>query len=145
MMDISVILDRLQASTTYTVELVRAREPNLPELTSLPIIYVGYSTIDSKNPSAPIEYDLFNQYGEDLVQSFDIQIVCTASELSTIWKKVYTALIGYTPTFSQSSGASVSGLTYAQGGVMGIVNDRLYWLDRWRIGFPTTNVEFSTW
>ena len=145
MMDVSVLVARLQSQTQYTIELARAREPNLQELAELPIIYIGYASIDSKNPSAPVEYDLFNQYGEDLVQSFDIQIVCNAAELSSIWKKVYTALIGYTPTATLSSMASVSGFTYAQGGVMGMVNDRLWHLDRWRIGFPTTNVDFQAW
>lgn len=145
MLDINYVIDRLSTLTGYAVEPARAKEPNLQEPGELPIIYVGYASIESKDPNAPIEYDLFNQYGEDLVQTFDIQIVCSASTLPVIWKKVYTVLIGHTPTVTLSSTSSASGFTYAQGGVMGIVNTNLWWIDRWRIGFPTTNVDFTAW
>jgi hypothetical protein len=142
MIDIDFVISLLQTNTAYTVELAKAKEPNLQELSELPIIYVGYLSIDSKNPSAPIEHDLYNLHGEDLVQSFSIQIVCEALDLPVIWREVYAALIGKTPTSTWTSAEATSGLTYAQGGVMGIVNAKVWHVDVWKIGFPTINVEF---
>ena len=139
MIDVSAIITKLQTDTAYTVSLPRTREFDLQELYELPLIYVGYSAIDSKHPTSPIEYDLFNQHGEDLVQTFDVQIVCRVTELTTIWKNVYTSLIGFNPSPNEEIR---SGLTYGQGGVMGLANSNLWWLDRWRLGFPTVFVNF---
>jgi hypothetical protein len=137
MIDISTLISRLQATTAYTVTHARAKEPDLTDADNLPIIYIGYSSVTSKNPSAPIEHDLYNMYGEDLVQSFDIHIVCKQADLVTIWKNVYKNLIGYYPVATEESH---TGLTYSQGGVVGISNDNLWWLDRYNIGFPTVAV-----
>ena len=139
MINIQVLIARLKAETNYKIELARVREPELQEILDLPILYVGYATIDSKNPSTPIEYNVFNTHGEDLVQSFDIQIVCKPADLETIWKTVYTKLIGWNPIGQE---VHHSGFTYAQGGVMGLANGNLWWIDRWRIGFPTLEVTF---
>lgn len=139
MINVQTIIDKLKADTTYTIELARVREPELQEAITLPIIYVGYASIDSKNPSAPQELTMLNSHGEDLVQSFDIQIVCKGTALPTIWKAVYSALIGYNPVPNE---AMHSGFTYSQGGVMGLANGNLWWVDRWRIGFPIVNVNF---
>jgi hypothetical protein len=139
MINIQVLIDRLKAETNYTVELARVREPELQETIALPIIYVGYASVDSKNPSAPQEFTMLNLHGEDLVQSFDIQIVCKGTALPTIWKAVYSALVGYNPVPNE---AMHSSFTYSQGGVMGLANGNLWWVDRWRIGFPTVNVNF---
>jgi hypothetical protein len=139
MINVQVLIDRLKAETNYTVELARVREPELQETIALPIIYIGYASVDSKNPSAPQEYTMLNSHGEDLVQSFDIQIVCKGTALPAIWKAVYSALVGYNPVPNE---AMHSGFTYSQGGVMGLANGNLWWVDRWRIGFPTVNVNF---
>ena len=139
MINVQTIIDKLKADTTYTIELARVREPELQEAIALPIIYVGYASIDSKNPAAPQELTMLNLHGEDLVQSFDIQIVCKGTALPTIWKAVYSALIGYNPVPNE---AMHSGFTYSQGGVMGLANGNLWWVDRWRIGFPIVNVNF---
>lgn len=139
MINVQTIIDKLKTDTTYTIELARVREPELQEAITLPIIYVGYASIDSKNPSAPQELTMLNSHGEDLVQSFDIQIVCKGTALPTIWKAVYSALIGYNPVPNE---AMHSGFTYSQGGVMGLANGNLWWVDRWRIGFPIVNVNF---
>jgi hypothetical protein len=139
MIDVQVLITKLKAETNYTVELARVREPELQEVVDLPIIYIGYASIDSKNPSAPIEHTLFNTHGENLVQSFDIQIVCKSSDLPTIWKTIYTKLITWNPEPLEQYH---SGFTYSQGGVMGLANGNLWWLDRWKIGFPTLEVTF---
>jgi len=141
MLDVQLVVNKIKAfpaTSLYTVEHSRIKEPALSELTSLPIIYVGYHTIDSKNPTVPIEHDLFNQHGEDLVQTFEVQIVCEVKNFSTIWKNVYKSLIGWHPDVVE---LQHTGMTYAQGGVMGLENSRLWHLDRWKIGFPTVNVD----
>jgi hypothetical protein len=141
MIDIQQVIDRIKtqpSSSSYTVEHVRVKEPILTDLTSLPIIYVGYFAVDAKNPTVPIEHDLFNQHGEDLVQTVEVQIVCEEINFSTVWKNIYKSLIGWHPNILE---LTHTGLTYSQGGVMGIENGRLWWLDRWKVGFPTVNVD----
>ena len=56
MISLDTLVTRL-ALTGYTVKLSRGKEIDLQEQTELPIIYVGYHTIDSKNPNQPLAYD----------------------------------------------------------------------------------------
>jgi hypothetical protein len=140
MITLETIKTRLQAQTSYTIAFARDREVDLQEQTELPIVYLGYATIDSKNPTSPVEHDFLNQHGEDLVQSFHIQTVCAVTQLPTVWKALHTALIGWNPTPGEQYH---SGFTYAQGGVMGLSNSKVWWLDVFRIGFPTVNVNFN--
>jgi hypothetical protein len=135
-----ITLETLKArldTTGYTVQFARDREVDLQELTDLPIIYIGYNNIDSKNPNQPIAYDTYDLNGENLVQNFTIQLVCQQAEFSTIWKAVYKKLIGWNPVVANSIHTS---FTYVQGGVMGLSNSKFYWVDIWRIGFPTTSI-----
>lgn len=141
MIDLQVVIDRISSQTNYDVERARSIEPNLQDIATLPVVYVGYFSIDARSPSAPIAYDLYDLYGEDLVQTFDIQIVCTITDLPTIWKAVYSSLIGYTPTSTTSSLASTSGFTFAQGATQQS-NGKVWDVSRWKIGFPTANVNF---
>lgn len=139
MIDLSLVVTRLQTQTPYQIELAKSKEPSLIELSNLPVIFIGYGGVEAKNPRSPIEFDLFNLHGEDLVQTFDIQIVCEAANLSTIWKTIYPKLIGWNPVLAE---ANYSGLTYSHGGVIGMDNSRLWWIDKWKIGFPVVSVSF---
>lgn len=139
MIDVNVLIDRIREETGFTVEASRNKEPDLQELVNLPIIFVGYASVDSIDPSVPTNHDLYNMHGEDLAQTFDVQIVCQIQDLPTIWKTVYTSLIGFNPQEGQQIH---TGFTYAQGGVIGLSNGKLWHVDRWRIDFPTLNVEF---
>jgi len=140
MIDSQVVIDRISSQTGYTVERARSIEPNLQDIAILPIVYVDYFSIDAHSPNAPIAHDLYDLYGEDLVQTFNIQIVCAYNDLPTIWKKVYASLIGYTPTSTTSSLASTSGFTFAQGATQQS-NGKVWDVSRWKIGFPTANVD----
>jgi hypothetical protein len=144
MIPIQVLKD-YAALAGYPVESLRYKEIDLMEIDDLPLVLVGYASIDSEFPNAPIAVDLYNNYGEDLVQSFDIQIVCLEADLPTIWKRLYSNIIGKTPTTTLTGLSAASGFTYAQGGPIGISNGKLWWLDRWRISFPTTNVNSENW
>lgn len=136
MTSIDDIIDLL-AGIPYTVEKTREEQPDLIEILDLPVIYVGYSTLHAKDPTDVLDSNVYNMHGEDLVQGFDIQIVTTTDDLPTVWKTVYNSLIGKNPTPSE---VTRSGLTYNKGGVMGIANGRLWWLDKYNLAFPTLDV-----
>ena len=140
MIDVEFLIDLVSTNTDYTVEYAKNILVNLENLIDLPKIYIGYATIDSTNPNAPIEHDTYSTHGEDLVQSFDIHIICLVENYPEIWRNVYSVLIGQHPTATLSGQASTSGLTYGQGGVVGLSNGKQWTTDRWRIGFPTFNV-----
>ena len=138
MIDVQVIIDRLQAETAYTIDFSRDIELNDQVISELPVVYVGYATMDSRNPNAAIAYSFLEEHGENLIQSFDVKIVSTVENFSPVWINVYRALNTY---MSDRTGATsfTTGLTYAQGGILGLSNGKIWHVDRWRIGLPTTN------
>ena len=138
MIDQSIVITRLKDQLTYTIRPAREKQIVLSELSELPIIYVGYATIDSKDPTTPTATGYFEFHGEDLIQSFDIHICTTVTNFRTVWINTFKALVGYNPN---TLAKNTSGLTYAQGGLMGLEDAKMWWMDRWRINFPTTNVE----
>lgn len=135
MYDVADIITLL-ASTGYEIERAKAKEPTLSELTNLPIVYVGFRSLDSNNPTTPNSHSDFEQAGENLVQAFDLQICCEEENLPVIWRTIYKTLQG---TNSQPLEQQFSSMTYQKGGVMGIENGRLWWLDRWAVQFPSFN------
>lgn len=137
MIDESTVISRINTITGYTA--VRAEDilENWQAASALPIIYVGYATIDSKQPNVPLESSIFNTNGEDLVQSFEINIVTSDTNFRANWIAVYNALIGWNPIADE---VYHSGFTYAQGGKMGRSNGKIWHTDIWRIGFPTNHV-----
>lgn len=141
MISLQHVIDFL-TPTGYNIELSVTPEINLQEVIELPTIYLGYSGIQAKNPNAAIASDIYSTHGEDITQTFDIHIVTTIEDLPTVWQAVYMALVGKTPTSIVSSPASVSGFTYAQGGVLGLGNGKIWHLDKYVIALPTDNVLF---
>lgn len=138
MIPVSTVITRIETlGASYIVSEAQNREPVYENVSTTHRIYVGYAGISSKDPNAPIEKDLYNQHGEDLVQSFDIQINCLNSNFQSVWVAIYQKLVGWHP---YTLPANVTGFTYAEGGPMGLVEGNIFWVDRWRIGFPTTNV-----
>jgi len=118
----------------YAIELAENVLENWQSAEELPVIYIGYATFDSKFPNQPIESTIFNKHGENIVQTFEIHIVCANADFKTIWVDIYEALIGQNPAPSEKQH---TGFTYAQGGKMGRSNGKLWNVDLWRIGFPT--------
>jgi len=135
MYDIADVITLIQ-TTGYTVERAKAKEPILSELTSLPIVYVGFRGIDSRNPTTPESFSNYEQNGENLIQTFDVQIVCDEIQLPVIWRKVYKSLAGKS---TQPLEEQFSALTYQKGGVLGLENGRMWHLDRWGVQFPSAN------
>ena len=131
------IITHLDTQLTYTILPARERQIVLSDLSELPLIYVGYATIDSMDANTPTATGYFLHHGEDLIQSFDVHICCETSFFRTVWINVYRELIGYNPN---EPAKNTAGLSYSQGGMMGLEDNKMWWMDRWRINFPTTNV-----
>lgn len=141
MIDIQVVVDRLKSQLSYTVELSRDTEINTQDLSTLPIIYVGYASLDTKNPNAAIALSYLDENGEDMVQTFDLKIVSTIADLSVVVRNVHKAINGFTPIPSDNT-SFTSCFSFAQGGVIGLSNGKIWWVSRYRIGMPTINVIF---
>lgn len=143
MIDTSAIITLILAGNSdwAAEQVTRAKEieGNLQSILDLPMIYVGFATIESLHPNLPIEKNVFNTHGENLIQSFDISIVCLEQDLTATWIKVYKSLIGKNPNPAERMR---TGLTYAQGGKAAISNGKIWHVDRWRIGFPTLFTNF---
>ena len=134
--DLKTLLSNRPTSSGYTVKDAKTKQSTLVDVNTAPVIYLGYSAIDSKNPTTPESENIIDAHGEDLVQTFDIIINCASSELPIIWKNLYTALIGQN---TQPLEDQFTGLSYKQGGIVGLENGRMEWLDRWAVAFPTAS------
>lgn len=136
MIDLLTLRTRL-LETGYTVEFSRDRDIDLQEPSVLPIVYIGYNSIESQRENSTLAMDIYSLNGENLAQSFTIQLVCLPENFPTVWKTLYKKLIGWNPVSSEAPHTSFS---YLQGGVMGLSNGKLYWADVWRVGFPTNSI-----
>ena len=137
MYDIVHIINLINDTTKYKADYLRDKQPTLTEAIDLPIIGVGFYDLNSKSPTTPAAMEFYQMTGENLVQGFDVQIICEQKDLVVIWREVFKALVG---TNEEPIDEQFSGLTYASGGVIGFDNGRINWLDRYRIDFPTINV-----
>jgi hypothetical protein len=130
----SDITGLLTGLTSYSIELTKPKEVELPEGSVSPRILVAYADIVSKNPTAPIEHDLYDLHGEDLIQRFSVQFICNRSDLPDVWRDVYAALIGKNP---QPLEVTRSGLSLQESFPRGFSNTVVHWHSTWIIGFPT--------
>jgi hypothetical protein len=136
MIDLSVIKTRLE-ETGHTVRYAVNKDIDLEEPTALPIIYIGYNNIDRERANLALALDSYSTNGENLIQSFTIQLLCTQTTFPVLWKEVYKKLYQWNPIGSEAQHTT---FTYFQGGVMGLSNDKFYWVDIWRVGFPTNTI-----
>ncbi|MCX6733061.1 MAG: hypothetical protein NTV98_05995 [Candidatus Roizmanbacteria bacterium] len=142
MIDTDGLIQLIINGTSLTAnQVVRAKETedNLQNQAEIPMVYVGFATIDSIYPEKPLATSMFNVHGEDLTQSFDITMVCKETALVNLWTSVYSSLIGQNPSADERPR---TGLTYVQGGKVAITNGKIWHMDRWRIGFPTLFCKF---
>lgn len=110
--------------------------PGLLALTGLPLIYVGAHAIISipaQGSDAAIES--YEQALQEFGFIFETQIVCEREDLATVWTSLKDALIDWYPVPNDKN---YSGVSHFEGGIMGMENTRLWWLDRWKINFPRT-------
>ena len=137
MYDTVDIINLINTGTIYTAERAKAKEPVQVPAADLPKIYVGFRGLNSKNPTSAAARNLTMENGENLVQTFDIQINCAEIDLPGIWLTVYRSLVGKN---TRPLEEQVSGLTYQQGGTIGLENGTIWWLDRWNVDFPSINI-----
>ena len=124
-------------TTGYSVILAKPHEPLLNTLMELPKIYIGYRSIDSRDPNKPEAFSNFEDAAENLTQLFEVQICCEVIDLHTIWRRVYFSLHGKN---TQPLESEFSGITYQNGGLMGQENNRMWWVDLWGVQFPSSNI-----
>ena len=132
MIAVEILVTKL-AALSYSVEGAREDVPDLGQTT----IYISYATIAPQHIPNPLDNMLLNRRGEDLFQSFDIQIVCPSAEFPVIWSAIYKLMYGWNPT---SKEVNAAGFIKGEGGKLGMSNGYMHWVDRWYISFPTLNV-----
>lgn len=133
MISSSALVNRLKSTTTLVVS--EAKE-NIPDLEGEGV-YITYGTIAPKNIPNPLDEVLFENYGENLIQTFDVQIVTSLENFVAIWKTIFVSLNGYNPAPVNYNSA---GLIKGEGGKLGISNGYIHWVDRWYISFPTLEI-----
>lgn len=137
MIDINTIVTYAQSELSYPIEITQDTLPNIAEIRTIPAIFMQYATVDSQFPNLPLERTIFNTQGENLVQTFEFHIVCDINNLRSIWVELYQKFIGWYPIESEKYH---TGFTYRQGGKMGLVGNRILWVDLWNVGFPTNTI-----
>ena len=137
MFDRSILIDRIN-TTGYTAVPARPMDSNQQDPAELPLIYVGYHGVQ-RVPAVPVDLDYFNQYGEDIIQVFEVKIYTLEDDFSTVWRAVYTVINGYTPILSNTSLSSTSGFAFIIGETVE-ANSKIIDTSKWCIGFPSTNV-----
>ena len=135
MIDLSAVKTRLE-ETGYAVRYAVDKDIDIEDPTALPIIHIGYNNIDREKANLAPALDSYSANGENLIQSFTIQLLCTQTTFPTIWKAVYKKLYQWYPVLADPH----TSFTYFQGGVMGLSNGKFYWVDIWRVGFPTNTI-----
>jgi hypothetical protein len=137
MIDAQDIIDHLVANN-IPATWVEDINTNVQEDVDVTSIGVGDTRITAKNASDVYEIGDYNrnQNGSNLVQGFEIHIVCPKDQFRTTWITVYNLLNGYNPEPREKLH---SGLTYNHGGKVSC-GDRKYHIDNWNIGFPTNKV-----
>jgi hypothetical protein len=136
MIDVADVIAYLDTNTSYVVEQGTDIIPDIESASTTPIIRVGYTTITNKNPNDTLEYDVVNTNGEDLVQGFEIHIVCDPAVFRSTWITIYKLMIDWVP---YPVDQVHSRFTYKNGGRMGR-NVRIWHLDNWNVAFPTNIV-----
>lgn len=137
MFNLTPVIEKLITDTGYDVSFARAKEPSFANENDPPRLFVGYHAILSLGHLGEGESpDPYMAFAEDLSQSFQTQILCSVADLPVTWHNVYNSLHGWMPLTVEKE---YSGIFYSNGGVMGLNNGRIWWLDNWRMDFPRAN------
>jgi len=133
MFNLSLLISHITATTGYPTEFAREKEPMLSEVTQLPSVTVGYFQLNQKDitGSGNLLTGSNFQITAELIQEIEVQIICTPATLHLVQRIVYDACVQWMP--NPNTAQAYSGLTYKVGGVVGLDNGRLHWLDRWEL------------
>lgn len=124
----------LLATTGKQVVLAKPKEEILSESSVVNKYAVGYGDILSAFPNRPIALDIYDEYGQNLIQAFDVSFICSRADVPEFWTKMFKALIGVNPIPEE---ATKSGLTLVASGPVLFDQNYIHWVTRWHIGFPT--------
>jgi hypothetical protein len=134
MYDITTALVKLRTDTGYDCDWAKAKEPSLLNDIDPPRVFIGYHSITALGHLGQGEApDPYMYFAEDLSQMFTTQITCAISLLPTAWHKVHNSLSGWIALPAEKE---FTGIYHSDGGVMGLDNGRIWWLDNWRLDFP---------
>jgi len=137
MFDLTALITKLQTDTTYACSWAKAKEPSLLNDTDPPRIFVGYHSINALGHLGEGHTpDYYEAFSEDLSQGFQTQFTCAVNLVPTVWHAVYNSCSGWVPLEPEKE---YTGIYHSGGGVMGLDNGRIWWLDNWRMDFPRAN------
>ena len=135
MFDISLLKARIISETGYQIETIQAKEimPKIPtgQICGVRVGYLNNNAMDVT--SRAITPDLYDQGWSDIIQTIEVHFVAMEQDIPTVWKALYAACCGWNPIPAEEV---YSGMTYSEGGVIGIDNGKYWWLDRWTLSFP---------
>ncbi len=135
MFDIAYLKARIISETGYPIETMQSKEiiPRL-DTGNICAVRVGYLNNNALDTTARADTpEIYQQNWSDIIQTIEVHFVTLEENIPTVWKNLYNACCGwhYSPIE-----ADYSGLTYAEGGVIGIDNGKYWWVDRWNVAFP---------
>lgn len=137
MIDIQVVIDKLNAETSYIIEEAKANEQEMPDETGKPKITVGYGPIRNSHPEVITTFDLYEKNGDDLVQSIYLKYICDVSNFRTVFINVYKILSSFNPNLPNDVN---TGFCYVNGEPLGINNTTFWFVSEWKINFPTNTL-----
>lgn len=137
MYDLDKVISYLNNNVPYTITRSKSSVPLAVNIEDLPQISVGYFKLTSPRGTTEESREIVAQAGENITQSFHVTIHCKVENLPTIWRTLHTALIGYNP---QPLEEQFSSFGYGLGGIVGLENGKIVWVDRWDLDFPTLNI-----
>jgi hypothetical protein len=136
MYNLQNLINHLNTELTYPVSFCRVIQPALaPD----PKIYVGYKAVEAEPGGALGEgqtEDYYIQFSENLSQYFQVQLTCSVSTFHSVWEEVYEKTAGWVPLEQEKDYSSVM---HSGGGIMGLDNGNIWWVDTWRTDFPRAN------
>lgn len=145
MFDIQELITHVNNEVGLTCDWAAETQPvidNIEELQVNPKVFLGGWLLNRRSDILMTgSTDPYEQYGEDLTFTISVHLVTVQKNLYSDWTKLYKGLLGWTPYDAREK--EFSGLTYSEGGMMGITNGRSWWLDKWVLSFPAVTLNQS--
>jgi hypothetical protein len=135
MWDLTAVKNKLTNELGLPVEWSKSRETLSQNIPNFPAIFLGYIGMKNQNEEVGTP-DIYEQRDNDIIQVFETQIITAQADLPANWKLIFNCLSGWNPMETEVNYSSIS---WYEGGVMGLDGSKIWWADRWRIGFPKAN------
>ena len=139
MFDLAILIDALRTETGWEVSWAKETQPDLTAISVLrdaPRISVGALSI---LPVEEVSYagttDPYSSELQEVNFVLSLHIIAHPETLDRHWRRLFNFLLGWSPYPGDEH--QYSGLTYVKGDMLGITNGRAWWLDQWKLSFPT--------